>query len=143
MGKRLLTLSGETIVLVLLLAAPAAEAGPLYQSDLACNSRTSPHGSGLTVVKSNGDLYVRLQGLESTGTVQCTIFCNVAGVGTSHVASSCGGRVIGPGGNLTTIAPRESFVPPLSAAFGSLCTFPLVEVLAPDDNCVSGFDTSP
>jgi hypothetical protein len=135
MRKRLTLLGG--MVVLLLYASSAVEAGPLFRSDLVCNPSS---GSGFTQVKNNGDLYVSLRGLTTAGgTAQCSIQCNSAAQQTLHISQTCGGQLI-RGGNLTTTAPRGSFVPPLSSAFRSVCAVPSVSVLAPGDNCVSGFD---
>jgi len=136
MTRRLLILFSATIIFVLLGTAPAKGDPPPYQSELVCKDNLGQviAAKGFTILQPNGDLYVRVQGLPGSGTVSCQIQCFFSG-GFS-TSSNCGGRAIGAGGNLTTIAPAESFVPPLSGT----CEGPVVQVFpAGSFFCRSGF----
>jgi len=143
MSKRLLTLLFSGAIVLLLFASAPAEA-ELFRSDLVCSdsagTKVPAAAVGFTVIKDNGDLYVRLRAgaaLAGAG-FSCAVVC---GNGATSEDPTCGDRVANRAGTLTTISRGLGSRPNLGVM---ACPSPVVTVETASGTglvCQSGFVT--
>ena len=119
--KKLVSLVGGMLLVGGLSAAPSL-AGTVFQASMFCKNGG---GSGSARITTNGDVKIKVQGLEANTEFTCQLVCQC--IGGHLVDEPC-----------TTDATGRLNVTFPGAAAGVQCTCPSVEIFN-DQDCISGF----